>query len=119
MVADTNRAENGMKMTPAMGILMAVVVGLVLVAVCIILVMRVQHAVVVGLVLLAVCIILVMRVQHANMRGLGSYKGNYLPLQQHSQGTCFEHQPEIIPRKKGDNLTVVFATLFSGIFPDN
>ena len=97
VVADTSRAETGIKVTPALGILMALVAGLVLVA---------------------ICIILVMRVQHAKTRGPGTYQGTHIPLQQHPQGTSFEHQPDILPPNKGDNQTVVFATPFSGIFPD-
>ena len=43
IVADTSRAETGVPVTPALGVLIGMVAGHALVAVCIILVMRLQH----------------------------------------------------------------------------
>ena len=44
IVADTSRAETGVPVTPALGVLIGMVAGLALVAVCIILVMAIDGA---------------------------------------------------------------------------
>lgn len=83
VVADTSRADTGMSVTPALGVLMAIVAGLALVAVCIILVMRLQHS--------------------KNRARSGGYRGTHIPLHQAQQGTSFpEMEPDIIPPNKGD-----------------
>ena len=72
IVADTSRAETGVPVTPALGVLIGMVAGLALVA---------------------VCIILVMRLQHGGRRG--GYRGTHIPLQPPSAT-----EPDLIPSNK-------------------
>ena len=72
IVADTSRAETGVPVTPALGVLIGMVAGLALVA---------------------VCIILVMRLQHGSRRG--GYRGTHIPLQPPSAT-----EPDLIPSNK-------------------
>ena len=72
IVADTSRAETGVPVTPAIGVLIGMVAGLALVA---------------------VCIILVMRLQHGSRRG--GYRGTHIPLQPPSAT-----EPDLIPSNK-------------------
>lgn len=78
IVADTSR-QPGMVVTPVLAILIAIISGLALVAVCIILVMRLKHS-----------------------KTNSSYRGTHIPLQKGiSSNHCLpEKDPDIIPPNK-------------------
>ena len=86
IVADTSRAETGVPVTPALGVLIGMVAGLALVA---------------------VCIILVMRVKHSKALASSSYHSTHIPLQKGlSSNQCLsEKDPDIIPSNKGTDST--------------
>ena len=79
IVADTSR-QPGMVVTPVLGILIAIISGLALVAVCIILAMRIKHR-----------------------KTNGSYRTTHIPLQPGipSNHCLPEKDPDIIPPNKG------------------
>ena len=81
IVADTSRQAD-LVVTPVLVILIAILAGLALVA---------------------VCIILVMRVKHSKALASSSYRSTHIPLQKGlSSNQCLsEKDPDIIPSNKG------------------